>query len=101
MLIDLCALQVLTGMFSRTTGHIDDRWQSFMKFQIARARQYFADAEAGVDHLDADARWPVWSALILYRYVQTHQCTSFLSTGLCPQAIPVCAVIQQIHISMT
>lgn len=41
-----------------------------MKFQIARARQYFADAEAGVDHLDADARWPVWSALILYRYVQ-------------------------------
>ncbi len=57
-------------MFSRTTGHIDDRWQAFMKFQIARARQYFADAEAGVDHLDADARWPVWSALILYRYVQ-------------------------------
>ena len=38
-----------------------------MKFQIARARQYFADAEAGVDHLDTDARWPVWSALILYR----------------------------------
>ena len=54
-------------MFSRTTGHIDDRWQAFMKFQIARARQYFADAEAGVDHLDTDARWPVWSALILYR----------------------------------
>lgn len=62
-----CAAQVLTGMFSRTTGRIDDRWQAFMKFQIARARQYFADAEAGVDHLDADARWPVWSALILYR----------------------------------
>ena len=59
--------QVLTGMFSRTTGRIDDRWQAFMKFQIARARQCFADAEAGVDHLDSDARWPVWSALILYR----------------------------------
>ena len=71
--IELYALQVLTGMFSRTTGHIDDRWQAFMKFQIARARQYFADAEAGVDHLDADARWPVWSALILYRYVQPRQ----------------------------
>ena len=54
-------------MFSRTTGRIDDRWQAFMKFQIARARQCFADAEAGVDHLDSDARWPVWSALILYR----------------------------------
>lgn len=63
----LSAVQVLSGMFSRTTGHIDDRWQAFMKFQIARARQYFADAEAGVDNLDTDARWPVWSALILYR----------------------------------
>jgi phytoene synthase len=54
-------------MFSSTTGRIDDRWQRFMKFQIARARQFFADAEAGVDLLDTDARWPVWSALILYR----------------------------------
>ena len=43
-----------------------------MKFQIARARQYFADAEAGVDHLDTDARWPVWSALILYRSGSPH-----------------------------
>ena len=69
-------VQVLTGMFSRTTGHIDDRWQAFMKFQIARARQYFADAEAGVDHLDTDARWPVWSALILYRYCFCAFCIS-------------------------
>ncbi|CAL8462786.1 g2319 [Coccomyxa elongata] len=61
--------EVLTGMFSSTTGRIDDRWQRFMKFQIARARQCFADAEAGVDNLDADARWPVWSALILYRQI--------------------------------
>jgi hypothetical protein len=60
-------MQVLTGMFSPTSGRIDDRWAAFMRFQIARARQCFADAEAGVDHLDADARWPVWSALILYR----------------------------------
>ncbi len=65
--------QVLSGMFSSTTGRIDDRWQRFMKFQIARARQCFADAEAGVDHLDTDARWPVWSALILYRCVPSRQ----------------------------
>ena len=65
----MCALQVLTGMFSPTSGRIDDRWAAFMRFQIARARQCFADAEAGVDDLDADARWPVWSALILYRCV--------------------------------
>ena len=54
-------------MFSTTSGKIDDRWQRFMKFQIARTRGYFADAEGGIDNLDADARWPVWSALILYR----------------------------------
>ena len=54
-------------MFSADQRQIDDRWQRFMKFQIARTRGYFADAEAGIDHLDADARWPVWSALILYR----------------------------------
>lgn len=68
-----CRAQVLTGMFSTTSGKIDDRWQRFMKFQIARTRGYFADAEGGIDHLDADARWPVWSALILYRcHVPSH-----------------------------
>ena len=81
-----CAVQVLTGMFSRTTGQIDDRWQAFMKFQIARARQYFADAEAGVDHLDTDARWPVWSALILYRY---HPCAPSVTPGKCYTGVSV------------
>lgn len=70
-------MQVLTGMFSSTTGRIDDRWQRFMKFQIARARQFFADAEAGVDNLDSDARWPVWSALILYRCVPSSACPAW------------------------
>ena len=60
-------LQVLKGMFCRHTGRIDDRWARFMKFQISRARAYFADAHAGVNLLDENARWPVWSALILYR----------------------------------
>lgn len=58
-----------TGMYSPTNGRIDDRWRRFMQFQIARARQLFADAEAGVDLLDEKARWPVWSALILYRQI--------------------------------
>lgn len=61
--------EVLTGMFAPTTGKIDDRWRAFMQFQIQRARDYFAEAEAGVNLLDADARWPVWSALILYREI--------------------------------
>jgi len=61
--------EVLTGMYAASTGRIDDRWRRFMQFQIARARQYFTDAEAGVNLLDQQARWPVWSALILYRQI--------------------------------
>ena len=52
--------EVLAGMHSPSSGRIDDRWRQFMKFQIARARQLFEDAEAGVDFLDDKARWPVW-----------------------------------------
>lgn len=62
--------EVLKGtLFAPTTGEIDDRWRSFMKFQIARARKYFEDAEEGVNGLAEDARWPVWSALMLYRQI--------------------------------
>ncbi|KXZ41797.1 PSY protein [Gonium pectorale] len=61
--------ELLKGLHAPTTGKIDDRWRRFMTFQIERARQYFADAEAGVDLLDPKARWPVWSALILYRQI--------------------------------
>jgi phytoene synthase len=61
--------EVLQGMFAPTTGKIDDRWRAFMQFQIQRARNIFAEAEAGVNLLDKDARWPVWSALILNRQI--------------------------------
>jgi phytoene synthase len=61
--------EVITHMFAPSTGKIDDRWQRFMQFQITRAREYFQQAESGVDFLDKDARWPVWSALILYRQI--------------------------------
>lgn len=62
--------EVLNGtLFAASTGRIDDRWRAFMQFQIARARQTFADAEAGVNLLDAEARWPVWTALVLYRQI--------------------------------
>ena len=55
-----CLLQVGIGMFAPSTGKIDDRWQRFMQFQIRRARDYFSQAESGVDFLDKNARWPVW-----------------------------------------
>merc|ERR1719171_2578043 len=59
---------VLKGMYI-SAGEVDSRWQAFMKFQISRARMFFLEAEKGVAGLDASARWPVWSALILYRQI--------------------------------
>jgi len=52
--------QVRAGIHKPSQGKVDERWRAFMKFQIARARQYFKDAEDGVDYLDVKARWPVW-----------------------------------------
>lgn len=48
-------------------GVVDDRWQQLMQFQIARARRFFTEAEQGISLLSPDARFPVWSALMLYR----------------------------------
>ncbi|MEB3224671.1 MAG: phytoene synthase [Synechococcus sp.] len=48
-------------------GVIDERWRSLMEFQIQRARHYYEIAERGIRALHPDARWPVWSALMLYR----------------------------------
>lgn len=50
-------------------GVVDDRWRELMKFQIQRARKYYTQAEAGISRLSNDARWPVWSALMLYRKI--------------------------------
>ena len=38
-----------------------------MAFQLNRAREWFAKSEDGVNSLAADARWPVWASLRLYR----------------------------------
>jgi len=54
---------------SPVTHKVDPRWEKFMKMQIERAREVFHDAERGVPKLHADARWPVWSALIIYREI--------------------------------
>lgn len=50
-------------------GVIDDRWRAIMAFQIERARRFYAEAESGIGLLSEDARWPVWSALALYRQI--------------------------------
>nr|ABY50091.1 phytoene synthase [Dunaliella salina] len=61
--------EVKAGIHKLSQGKVDERWRAFMKFQIKRAREYFQEAEDGVDYLDVKARWPVWSALILYRQI--------------------------------
>ncbi|NJM98928.1 MAG: phytoene synthase [Phormidesmis sp. RL_2_1] len=50
-------------------GVIDDRWRALMRFQIQRAFKYYQEAENGISRLHPDARWPVWSALMLYRKI--------------------------------
>jgi phytoene synthase len=48
-------------------GVVNDNWRELMRFQVARARDWFARSEAGVRWLAPDARWPVWASLRLYR----------------------------------
>lgn len=60
--------EVLAGLNNASSG-TDKRWKAFMQFQITRARTIFTEAEYGVGLLDPKARWPVWSALILYRQI--------------------------------
>ncbi|MEN9245685.1 MAG: squalene/phytoene synthase family protein, partial [Thermostichales cyanobacterium SRBZ-1_bins_19] len=50
-------------------GVVDQRWVQVMRFEIARARRLYAQAEAGIPLLCADARWPVWASLMLYRQI--------------------------------
>ncbi|MBD2464985.1 phytoene synthase [Oscillatoria sp. FACHB-1407] len=48
---------------------IDDRWCELMKFQIQRARKFYASAERGIRMLSPDARFPLWAALMFYRRI--------------------------------
>ena len=48
-------------------GVINDQWKMLMNFQLMRARDWFKKSEEGIKWLSADARWPVWTSLRLYR----------------------------------
>jgi phytoene synthase len=50
-------------------GVVDDRWRALMRFQIQRALKFYREAEKGISVLNPDAKWPVWSALMLYRKI--------------------------------
>ena len=48
-------------------GKINNQWRELMDFQLTRARDWFQKSEDGIKWLSADARWPVWTSLRLYR----------------------------------
>ncbi|CAN4078439.1 unnamed protein product [Withania somnifera] len=50
-------------------GRVTDKWRIFMKKQIQRARKFFDEAEKGVMELSSASRWPVLSAMLLYRKI--------------------------------
>ena len=48
-------------------GVVTDRWRTFMKFQIGRARQLYEEAWPGIALLDKDGRFAIAAAAELYR----------------------------------
>jgi phytoene synthase len=50
-------------------GRIDDRWRSFMRFQIQRNRRLYAEAWPGIALLNKDGRFAVAAAATLYRAI--------------------------------
>ncbi|XP_022985309.1 phytoene synthase 2, chloroplastic-like isoform X1 [Cucurbita maxima] len=50
-------------------GKVTEKWRSFMKGQIKRARRFFDEAEKGIAELSAASRWPVWASLMLYKQI--------------------------------
>jgi phytoene synthase len=49
------------------TGRVDERWRNFMRYQITRARQLYAEAMPGISLLHSDGRLAVSAAAMLYR----------------------------------
>ena len=85
-------------------GVLNDRWRQLMRFQVDRARDWFARSEAGVRWLAPDARWPVWASLRLYRgildVIEQHDYDVFNKRAYVPRAgklldLPLSYVIAQ------
>lgn len=50
-------------------GQVNARWQAFMRFQIARARALYAEAEPGIALLAPEGRFAIAAAASLYRAI--------------------------------
>ncbi len=49
------------------SGFVSDAWRAFMRFQLARVRQLYEEAQPGVQLLNSDGRLAVSAAAGLYR----------------------------------
>ena len=87
-------------------GVINDNWRALMAFQLRRAHEWFARSEAGVRWLSADARWPVWTSLRLYRgildVIERLDYDVFNNRAFVPAAgkllaLPVSYLMAQVH----
>lgn len=50
-------------------GVVDDRWRAFMRFQIDRCRQLYADSVQGIALLDSSGRFAIGAAAHLYEAI--------------------------------
>ena len=87
-------------------GTMNDSWRALMAFQLERAREWFRRSEAGVRWLSADARWPVWTSLRLYRgildVIERHDYDvfnrrAFVSTAGKLLDLPLSFLVAQVH----
>jgi phytoene synthase len=87
-------------------GVVNDNWRALMRFQVDRARQWFARSEAGVRWLAPDARWPVWASLRLYRgildVIEQHDYDVFNKRAFVPRTgklldLPFSFVVAQVR----
>ena len=85
-------------------GVLNDSWRALMRFEVGRARDWFARSEEGVRWLAPDARWPVWASLRLYRgildVIEQHNYDVFNKRAYVPRAgklldLPLSFVIAQ------
>jgi phytoene synthase len=87
-------------------GTMNESWRALMAFQLERAREWFRRSEAGVRWLSADARWPVWTSLRLYRgildVIERHDYDvfnrrAFVSTAGKLLDLPLSFLLAQVH----
>jgi phytoene synthase len=50
-------------------GIVDERWRAFMKFQIGRIRQLYAEALPGIGYLNKQGRFAIAAAAELYQAI--------------------------------